>query len=282
MKITLLPIICSLFMLSFLNIRGQTNFQEGYFINNNGDKTECLILNEDWKTNPKSFEFRLSANAEVRTGRIENIKVFGVENKFKYVRHEVMIGKNLRDLQPSKDNSALDFEKETLFLKVLIEGKTDLYHFESGSLNIYFIKNPETNNVEQLIFKTYANTDNRIKYNNQFRTQLYKILNSDDIDRDELRNVDYNKDDLIEIIKQQSDDTENNQTVTFYKKSKFKFNLYAKAGAGFSSFSAKGPVLNQNLEYDENVNLRIGFDFETILPFKNNKWRLFLSPTYQY
>lgn len=83
MKLKLLFTILSL---STLSIFSQTKFESGYFILNNGSKTDCLIKNEDWAGSPNTFEYKLSENAEVKLGSIDNIKEFGSGESFKYVR----------------------------------------------------------------------------------------------------------------------------------------------------------------------------------------------------
>jgi hypothetical protein len=36
----------------------QKNFLKGYYIDNTGNKTECLVRNLDWSYNPKSIEVK--------------------------------------------------------------------------------------------------------------------------------------------------------------------------------------------------------------------------------
>ena len=120
-------------------IFAQNNFQKGYYINNNGNVIECLILNEDWKSSPSIFKYKISEGQDVNTASIENVSVFEINGALKYERHEVLIARNLKDLTPTQNNSELDFKKETLFLKVLVEGDVNLYQYEDGSLKIFFI-----------------------------------------------------------------------------------------------------------------------------------------------
>ena len=47
-----------------VNSNAQVNFDKGYFIDNNGQKTECLIKNADRGNNPSSFEYKLSESSE--------------------------------------------------------------------------------------------------------------------------------------------------------------------------------------------------------------------------
>ena len=47
-----------LIFISTFNSYAQTSFEKGYFINNEGQKTDCLIKNIDWKDNPTEIKFK--------------------------------------------------------------------------------------------------------------------------------------------------------------------------------------------------------------------------------
>ncbi len=42
-------------LLSFSFLNAQNNFEEGYYIDNSGNKINCLIKNLDWKNSPESI-----------------------------------------------------------------------------------------------------------------------------------------------------------------------------------------------------------------------------------
>lgn len=276
-KLPLLLLFCIVFI---SKNQAQTNFENGYIINSKGEKTNVLIENENWKKNPETFIYKLSEDAKIKTGRLGNIRAFGIGEKLKYVKASTKIDRDIYDLQTSVNNESLILKEETLFLKVLVEGEVSLYHLEDGKLNLYFIKSPLTNKIEQLVFKTYASQDDKIKYNNFFRKQLYDAFKAEKFDRSRLRNVDYKRSDLINIF--ESYNLSHNEDVVVYRTNrKLEYNLYVRAGIGFNGLSATSPSGNRDLDFGDESNLRFGFEFEVILPFNNNKWSLFVSPTYQ-
>jgi hypothetical protein len=281
MKINCYQVLIFFTLIFSVENQAQNKYLEGYYLTNNGQKIDCLILDEDWKSNPTSFNYKLNENAEVVNLSIDNASVFGIIDHSRYERHEVLNGKKIKDLQPSVNNAELDFKKERLFLKVLVEGDVNLYQYEEGSLKLFFIKNPENGKVEQLIFKTYANQDNQILYNNQFRTQLYKFLNLDRIDKDKLREIDYYRKELTGIVQLSNGDNSINFSENNKKNKKSTFNIYAKAGVALSSLEFKGPIANQNLTFDDETIFRFGVDIEYVFPFNNNKWAAYANPTYQ-
>src|SRR5687767_5808182 len=76
----------------------QTTFERGYFINEDGQKIECLIENVDWKNNPTEFKYKLEGNAESKKADISNVKEFGIRDVCKYIRKKVSIDKSSDDL----------------------------------------------------------------------------------------------------------------------------------------------------------------------------------------
>jgi hypothetical protein len=63
-------------ILSF-NCYSQISYEKGYYIDNMNQKTNCLIKNIDWITNPTEFEYKLSENSESKKATIKSIKEFG-------------------------------------------------------------------------------------------------------------------------------------------------------------------------------------------------------------
>ncbi|MEM9687105.1 MAG: hypothetical protein AAF934_09325 [Bacteroidota bacterium] len=154
-----------------LNCYAQISFEKGYYINNVGQRVECRIRNVDWKNNPKTFEYKLSEDTAPKTATIKSVKEFGIYNISKYRRHIVKLdrsSKNINQLSTKKDPA---FGEEELFLKVLVEGKANLYFFEEGNLRRFFY-NTDTSEIMPLIFKTYLTPENQIVENNSFKQQL--------------------------------------------------------------------------------------------------------------
>lgn len=144
------------------NCFSQISFEPGYYIDNNSQKITGLVKNVDWKNNPSQFSFKASEDAEEMTLSINSVAEFGIYDNMKYVRHNVDIdksGKNLGQLSNSKDPV---FEKEVLFLEVLVEGKASLYSYQSNNLKRFFFSK-DGSGVEQLIYKTYNTPDKKVE-----------------------------------------------------------------------------------------------------------------------
>ncbi len=100
-----------------VNSSAQINFEKGYFINNSGDKTECLIKNIDWKNNPTEFLYKLLENDTPKTATIEMVKEFGINNISKYSRANVNIDRSSEMADKLSTNKSPVFNEEQLFLK---------------------------------------------------------------------------------------------------------------------------------------------------------------------
>lgn len=261
----------------------QISFQKGYYINNNGQKTECEIKNLDWKNNPTEFEYRLSQNTEIYNISIEFVKEFGVYNYSKYTRRVINIDKSYNNLST---NGHIVNNEKNLFLKVLVEGKSNLYQYEDKDILIFFYSNDNLDSIQQLLYKdfNYNSTGNSIIDNNRFRQQLFNEFKCDKIKVNEIEKISYEKDDLVNFFVQYNQ-CNNSEQITFKEKqNKDLFNLTFRPRLNNSSLS----IFNVTKESfrDADFGSKIGFGFgieaEFILNFGKNKWAIIAEPTYQY
>ncbi|HPZ26319.1 MAG TPA: hypothetical protein PKV58_10375, partial [Kaistella sp.] len=149
----------------------QIKFEKGYFIDNKDVITECLIKNLDWKSNPNSFEYKISEADKAQTATIKGVKQFEIYNGAKFVRYEVNIDRSSTDLNKLSRKKNPEFVKETVFLKELVNGKGKLYKFTEGNLTKYFYQNSDAA-PEQLIYKQYQVGETDMTYNKDYISQL--------------------------------------------------------------------------------------------------------------
>ncbi len=100
-----------LFTILSFNIYSQVLFEKGYYINNVGQKIDCLIKNFDWKNNPTDIEYKLIENSDSKYENIKSIKEFGINNNVKYFRRILKIDKSIEDI----DN--LSFDRKPIFVE---------------------------------------------------------------------------------------------------------------------------------------------------------------------
>ena len=253
-------------LLPFISF-SQINFEEGYYIRNNNQKTDCLIRNLDWQNNPTFIEYKESVNSGLAKIGISDITEFSIGTDYKYKRFSV-------DIDRSSDNT------ETLFLKVLIEGEISLYSYQDENLIRYFIESD--GQIQQLVYKPYLDAKNSLAQNKQYKQQLTMKLKSDNLTVKDFENLEYKKRSLVNLFEKYYGITTKNYSNLTKGQHKGNFNLKAVLGVNFSSAAFKNQIIkNSTLDLGSHTTPNIGIEAEYVLPFNKNKWSIFLNPNYQ-
>jgi len=272
-------IVTLLFLTS--NLFSQNNYEAGYFINNDGQRTNGLIKNIDWKNNPVEFNYKSTQNDSPKTMSIENIKEFGVIGKAKFIRETLKIDRSTSNVGELTESRMPTFKEETLFLKTLIEGDANLYYYEDRNLRRFFFSQ-EDSEIEQLVFKNFRKDQGVIGENNHYKQQLLNTLKCSPKFENDIRAAKYTKEYLIKIFEKHNT-CSNSEEVNYTKKEKKDiFNLSLKLGITSSSLkinSDNSP--ERNVSFDSELGFRIGAEAEFILPFNNDKWTFILNPNIQ-
>jgi hypothetical protein len=279
-----------LFLLTTFNSFSQINYEAGYFIDNQGAKTECLIKNVAWNKNPTEFEYKLNENEPVKKAIITDIKEFSVGNSYKFLRFDTKIDRSGSNVNALNTGKQPVWSQEILFLKVLVEGDVNLYQYESGGSNKYFLSTGTHDKAEQLVYKEYYDENNHDGYsiseNNNFRQQLWEALkSSDQFKQSDFFKLTYKRTELIELISKFN--TSKGVKTTNYEVSQNQNSLDFKiiAGVNQSSFTfnniARYSNYNEDLKLDSKPVFRIGIELENIFSFNQKKWSVFIAPNYQ-
>lgn len=264
-----------------INCHAQISFDKGYFINDNNQKIICQIKNMDWKNNPTEFDYRLSEYSELKKENIKSVKEFVIDNNSKYIKATVDIDRSSSNIMNISTKSNPIFNREVLFLKVLVEGKSNLYEYYDGGLIRYFYTY-ENSNIQQLIFKPYLDDENNIIKNNTYKQQLWTNLKCAGFEISKIEKVDYNKSDLVRFFTEYSK-CHNYDLVYFEQKQKKDlFNLTIRPRINSSSLTIQNSIDNsQDINFDNEIGFGFGLETEFILPFNKNKWSIILEPSYQ-
>ena len=259
-----------------INCYSQISYEKGYYIDNSNQKINCLINNIDWKNNPIDFEYKLSKSSETKNANIKSIKEFGIYNISKYSRNTVKIDRSSENTNKLSIVRDPIFEEEQLFLKVLVEGKANLFLYEEGNIKRYFY-NEENSNIEQLVFKSYMTSNNYKGENNQFKQQIWNNLKCSTIEMNKIENLEYKKNSLINIFTEYNS-CSNSDFINYDEKQKTDlFNLSFRPRLNNSSLSRQRP---HSFEGNE-LGIGFGIEAEFIFPFNKNKWAVLVETTYQ-
>lgn len=263
-----------------LNTYAQITFEKGYFINNSGEKTECLIKNEDWKNNPSQFIYKEISSSIEKRGTINLVREFSIYNFSKFVRESVDIDMSRNNINYLSRKRAPIFKKKVVFLKTLVKGNANLYVYQDSFL-IKFFFSKRAGRKSQLVYKKYTIDGDIVENNNQYKQQLATNLKSPRINKKEFNNLRYNKKGLINIFNKYNQITDSKPAFKLDEEKKNSLNVSLKLGYKSSSLSLNNPVNEINLKHDNENNFRFGIEVEYLFSFNKNKWSIFTEPRFQ-
>ena len=277
-----------LLIITILHLEGysQITFEKGYIIDNSDQKTECLIKNIDWIFNPVNLEYKISEDSEPIYADIKLIKEFEIFNNSKFVRKTVKIDLSNENISNLSINKYPEFVEKTLFLRVLIEGVSNLYQYESNGLSRFFYTKNNSEQIEQLIYKNYYvanNANNTVAINNQFKQQLWMDLKCEAIELKTVEKLEYNKKSLLKFFEKYYECTNpGSLNVEEKKEKKDLFNLTIRPRINNSSFSVQNLLVSSStVDFNNELGFGFGVEAEFIFPFNKNKWAFAIEPTYQ-
>lgn len=264
-----------------LNAYSQISFEKGYYINNSGKKFECLIKNVDWENNPTDFSYKQTEDSEIHSANINEIREFVIYSNSKYSRNTVKIDESSTDTDNLSVDRNPEFIEKQLFLKVLIEGKSNLYMYKNGNL-LRFFYNVDNSKIQQLVYKIYLNSDDTIGDNNLFKQQLWNDLKCPTVELNKVENLKYDKNILsnffIEFNKCNKSEFINYEE----KEKKDLFNLTVRAHLNNSSLTIENSnITSSHTDFGNKLGFGFGVEAEFILPINKNKWAIVVEPTYQ-
>ena len=258
----------------------QVNYVNGYFTDNAGKRTECLVRPVDSRNNPKKFSYKMTMDGAVLTGTITDVQEFGVDQQWRFVRYDVEIDRSGNDMNNINEIRDPQFTKEQLFLKVLLEGPASLYAYSEGTLTRYFFSTAGTA-TKQLVYKKYLAAQGGIAENNLYREQLWQQLRCDKLTMQDMENLVYDSRNLLKVFTTYNE-CQGGAVVNYEQHAgKTKIRLGITAGANIAGLTYYNSNRNPDItEYDTKAVLRIGAEAEFLIPFNRYKWSLFVEPNY--
>lgn len=267
-----------------LNCYSQINFDKGYFLDNENNKTNCLIRNVDWLNSPTQIQYKLSENGTVQTSTINSISEFGVSDLV-YKRFSVEIDRSGQQIENLSHNRNPEFKNEILFLKQIVKGDANLFNYVDGNFTTYFF-NSNNNDITQLVYKRYFKAQNLIAKNNRFRQQLITHLKCTSITYKDLKNLIYSNNPLTELFINYNTCKGVNYENEDKIKNKSIINVHIKAGFNMNSLKIPSRGITNPSPYEFDFGTIIGYQYgveiEHVLPFNKNKWAIMIEPNYNH
>lgn len=260
----------------------QNDFHKGYYINNEGTKTEGFLKLSSFKTyNENSFthlDFKKELSTSTEQIQVSLINEFGFGTDIKYQKINVLLDDTnlLSEFGSDKNFST---KPTTLFLNVLVEGGlATLYSYDGQNGIKYFYKiAANKNKTQQLLYKKYYKSDKILTENNTYREQLFTDLKCPNQTFTDFLTIKYTKEDLIKLFSNYNSCM--NSTSNIYEnksEKKFKIRFAALAGYTFINFQLKD--LEFPVDKESFGAVQFGVEGEGVFP--SEKFSVFGSVKY--
>ena len=240
----------------------QISFQEGYFINNEGRRTDCLIKDVGWKNNPSKFEYTIASTGESQVQTIDQVQLFEIKGQAKYVRASVDIDQSGVDFDDLSTEVQPDLKREQVFVEVLVEGKGSLYRFQKGNFTRYFFSADEAP-IEQLIYKHYLISNSKIGTNSAFKQQLLTHFRCKNFPIKELEHLDFKEKELINFFINYNKCVNAPYTILKNAEKKLPLNVHLRPGVNWASLSiSNNTSTTGDVDFGHKLSLRMGVELE--------------------
>src|SRR6478609_3396189 len=189
-----LPLPLAFVFCSLLSKSQSPIYEKCYFIDSQGSKTECYIKLEDWNSQ-RALNYLLSWKDTLRGKDFKTVKEFGLKDQLKFirVRTNIDMSSDREDLLSQEQEP--EWNREELILRVLVEGKSNLYVYEKKDLTRYFFSVGELP-LEQLVFKRYR-VMSGVETNKDYQYTLFSRLNCQGNTLEYFEKLKYSREDLV-------------------------------------------------------------------------------------
>ena len=152
-----------------------------------------------------------------------------------------------------------------------------MLYYKGDGLTRYFVRSGEK--VDQLIYKPYKNPNGDIAKNETYRGQLILYMGLNQTVKTKIENSQFNKKSLLDIFESYYLSKNTNYT-SFIEKKTHILNLSIKPGLELAKIKTETPTWTNGLDLGLRPIFSIGVEAEYVLPVNNNKWALFIEPTF--
>lgn len=253
-------------LISLGTVSAQVVFKPGYVVDNQGVRTECLIKDYGWLYSPEKIVYKLSEDSAEITATVPEISAFGVQGA-DFIRREVNVDTSPLSVDNLSLNRMPEYEKRTVFLKVLHNGDISLYEYYNER-PLYFY---EMGGVTvPLVYKKYRDlASGSIRINSGYREQVKQFPGAADLSSSKLATISYTATDLLKLFEEVK------------PKAKEKVEMAVFAGGGVADFYYQSKYFI-DIFYENNPCAYAGFEAEYFFPFAARRLSAAFQPSLQY
>lgn len=271
-----IPVSCLL--LFSVSLCAQVRFEQGFIVDESGQRKDCFIRNIEWANNPGSFQYTLTENGEVLKGSLADVREFGIGQELWYIRATVQVDRSSDRVSNLSVSQEPEYSEETHFLQVLADGSKRLYSFQDGDLRRYFMQTA-AGEIVPLVWKRYLD-GTRVAQNPKFRLQLMDSLTCASITQDQILKTAYTGKNLQKLFHQYNT-CMGGKAIVYGRKTNTggDYNLSVRAGLAATNVKLNyGAYSNTNHEFDSKFTARFGVEMEYVMPILRNKWAVIFEP----
>jgi len=254
--------------------------QNGYYVTTGGQRVDGQFLETDF-LNPATLKFKSGSASDFTLLDTKDVKEYGIGSDYKSVKYTVQIDVTDAAQGQLSANKDATWQKQTLFLNVLVEGDATLYSYTTDKGTKFFYK-IESKQLEpqQLLYRQYSSGSLSSAENNKFRQQLYTDLTcgNEANKMDRFIELKYRKNELINIFKEYNK-CKNAQNTEYSnsagKRAVVNFNVFA----GFYSASFNIDGAKPAAKKDSYGAFAAGAEVE--FKFPSDKFALFFRAEYE-
>lgn len=273
----LLAVLCSSTFLA-----AQAPFTRGFIVFESGNRQDVYIQDKDWRSNPTSITYRLTAEGNAQVAGIDEVQSFGIKSGDRFVRANVRIDRasDITANLPSK--RAPEWTTKTVFLRVLLESEVSLLQYIDAPLVRYYYQKGNSA-IEPLIYRRYTTDGSSISVNDGYKGQLLTELAC--MRDPDLDNLEYKKTQLLKYFLDYAECAGND--ITYLNRGtpiQLRWSLHL--GANVFNSALSNDLLPVSFAGTSSINggfsARAGMSLEVLLPFQRYKWTALVEPVFAY
>ncbi len=258
----------------------QGKFHKGYLVDNVGNKSEVFFKKQNWKHLPEKISFKYFESSSYEEVDIKEVQAFGVNGEVfeRFTVEMDMSAPKEKGMNRLSRQRGMNYETATVFLRKVVEGKLTLYVYDRYDFVRFFVSG-EQHKIEQLVYKEYMHSSNQAAVNDGYKQQLINLMDCEDINTESVNYLRYDEKSLIKIFKKYYHCVDPNAVYEEKEVEKI-FYFNAIVGVGLTKLKMKSDYGSRAADFPVSPELRLGVEFEYVVPYSNHKWGLFLAPSY--
>ncbi|WP_417366332.1 hypothetical protein [Flavobacterium beibuense] len=248
----------------FASLFSYAQDNKGYYVTNNDVRVEGYFKSDNF-SNPDNLEFKKNTSDNFDQLELQALKEYGVDGQYRMVKMAVKVDKSMSSSVRMYSNyKEPDWQKETLFLNVIVDGDASLYSCVYNGENKFFyqVKSKQIG-LNQLVYKKYVFNNSGVKENTAYQQDLYNNVNCEGANIN-FGSVSYTESSLKRVFETYNKCLGSDYAVYENKgASKLTVSFSAFAGGSFSIFKYNGKEVAG--DSDSKLGVNVGTEVEFVM-----------------